>query len=157
MSRSAQTAVEMLVLVGVIIAGIVIVVPAYLDNNSKVSLTSAVRDAADFAANYVSLGVEGKDYPDLNDAIRALNYQPDGIRFIGLNVKEEGNVTIVTLKFECLVECDEARVGSDLGQSIKSYLAHNNGEFSIRNGTLIFNNQEIWFNVTVNSVWVVVR
>jgi len=157
MSRSAQTAVEALVLVGVIIAGIVVVVPAYLDNNSKISLTSAVRDAADFAANYVSLGVEKEDYADLNDAIRALNYQAGGIRFLGLEVKGSENVTIVTLKFECLVECDEARVGRDLGQFIKSYLANNNGEFSIRNGTLIFNNQEIWFNVTVNSVWVVVR
>ncbi len=161
-TRKGQTAVEMLFILGVILAGIVLVVPVYIHQNSNSVMLTAVRDAASQAVAYINMGVLSNDssYAPLREVINNYTgYSNAGFRFVGLRILEENSTSIVVaVKFAHDLPPNSTRDGKiavAIGDFIKGYLEGVSG-FSQRGGQVYSNNRLLEFNVTVCGTWVVV-
>lgn len=78
-SRSkGQTALEMLLLLGVILTGLVVVISSSLPTQEGVTLSFEVRNAASDACTYLQMAVVVNDsiYAPLNNIIKSFNYTP---------------------------------------------------------------------------------
>ena len=158
----AQTAVEMLFILGVVLAGVVVIVPVYLQQNSDSTMVAAIRDAASQAAAYINTGVITNDskYAPLNVVISSYTgYSNPGLRFVGIRIQSENSTTVVVdLKFDHTLSPNSTRDGKialAIGDFIKGYLKGISG-FKPRGGHLYVRNRLLEFNVTVCETWVVV-
>lgn len=161
-TRKGQTAVEMLFILGVILAGIVVVVPVYTHQSSDSVMLTTVRDAASQAAAYINMGVLSNDsaYIPLNEVINNYTgYSNAGFRFVGLRVLEENSTSIVVaVKFAhdlSLNPTQNGKIAVAIGEFIKGYLRGVSG-FSQRGGQIYADNRLLKFNVTVCETWVVI-
>ncbi len=161
-TRKGQTAVEMLFILGVVLAGIVVVVPVYTQQSSDSVVLSAVRDAASQATAYINMGVLSNDsaYAPLNEVINNYTgYSNAGFRFLGVGVLSENSTAIVlSVKFEHSLPSNSTQDGKmalAVGNFIKGYLGGISG-FNLRNGHLYADNRLLKFNVTVGETWEVV-
>ncbi|WP_297504093.1 hypothetical protein [Thermococcus sp.] len=160
--RKGQTAVEMLFILGVILAGIVVVVPVYTQQSSDSVTLTAIRDASSQAAAYINMGVVSSDtsYAPLNEVINNYTgYSNVGFRFVGLEVLSENSTSlVVAVKFEHDLPPNSTRDGKialAIGEFLKGYLGGIHG-FTLRNGHLYTDNRLLKFNVTVGETWEVV-
>ncbi len=62
--RKAQTSLELLLILSIILFGVAVVIPNYLSSNISTSIISLIRSSADIACDYLNMGVVVKDTND---------------------------------------------------------------------------------------------
>ncbi|QDA30675.1 hypothetical protein FH039_02280 [Thermococcus indicus] len=167
MSRSerrlkAQTSLEVLFILAIILGGVVFTMRIYIKQNSDTLLIAGVRDASSRAAAYISTGVEvdGSVYAPLNEVMENYTgFKPVSFRFAGLKtqLETEGKVVLL-IKFEhdlYLSEGENEKIAGAIGEFMVDYLDLSR-DFTLRDGKLYQGGREVEFNVTVNGDWVVV-
>jgi hypothetical protein len=153
----------MLFILGLILTGIVIIVPIYTQESSETMMIAAVRDAAAQAATYIDTGVVSDDpvYGNLTKIIEDYtNYQSIGFRFIGVKTQSQNETTVkIIVKFEHSMAGNSTRdkaIAGYIGNFLKDYLSGVRG-FAMRDGHLYQNGKQVVFNITVGGTWEVVR
>ena len=161
-ARRAQTSLEMLFILGIILAGIVVIIPIYTQESSDPVMLAAIRDAAAQAAAYIDTGVVSDDplYGNLTEVIeKYTDYQSVGFRFVGIKTQSENGTSVkILVKFEHDLAENSTRdkaVAGYIGGFLKNYLSGVRG-FSMRGGSLYQNGRLVVFNVTVSETWEVV-
>ena len=160
--RKGQTAIEMLFIVGIILTGIVVIVPLYVHESGDSVMITVVRDAAAQAAVYIETGVvtNKPGYEKLNEIIQNYTeYRSVEFRFVGLGVTSESdrNITIAVKFIHGLSQntSRDSRIARDIGEFFKEYLKDVKG-FQLEEGHLYYRGRLIEFNVTVGRTWEVV-
>jgi uncharacterized protein (UPF0333 family) len=99
--KRAQTALEVLFIAAVIVAGAALIVSPYLDQNTDAMVVAQVRSAADDACAYLNAGVVIQDskHAPLNPLITNANYSSIGCMMRGIGVTSS-NETDITIKVE---------------------------------------------------------
>ncbi|NJF25539.1 hypothetical protein [Thermococcus sp. Bubb.Bath] len=100
-AKRAQTALEVLFIAAVIVAGAALIVPPYLDQNTDAMVVAQVRSVADDACAYLNTGVVIQDskHAALNPLITNANYSSIGCMVRGVGITSS-NDTSVTVKVE---------------------------------------------------------
>lgn len=161
-SRRGQTALESLFIFALILTGVVLVVPAYLHENSSSFLAAAVRDASAQAVGYLNLGVVNRGderYSPLNEVItNCADYRSLNVEFIGLGIVSETD-TNVTVEVRFVRHPGEEGVdgllAEAIGRFLQRYLEGVSGFKLVReNGTthLYYRGRLVEFVVYVNGV-----
>ncbi|KUH34049.1 hypothetical protein APY94_03495 [Thermococcus celericrescens] len=161
-SRKGQTSVEMLFIVGIILAGVVVIIPLYTQESGDSVMLAAVRDAAAQAAVYIETGVisDKPEYEALNDIIKNYTeYGSVGFRFAGLGVTSESDEKVtITVKFTHDLSSNSSRdskIAKGIGRFFREYLKDVRG-FRLDGGHLYYAGRLVEFNVTVGETWEVV-
>jgi len=161
-TRKGQTAVEMLFIVGIILAGVVVIIPLYTQESGDSVMLAAVRDAAAQAAAYIETGVvsDKQEYGKLNEIIQDYTeYGSVGFRFAGLGVTSESDEKVtITVKFIHDLSPNPSRdskIAKNVGEFFKEYLKDVRG-FRLENNHLYYAGKLVEFNVTVGETWEVV-
>ncbi|NJD98960.1 hypothetical protein E3E26_04045 [Thermococcus sp. LS1] len=149
--RRAQTAIETLFIVAIILTGILIIVPPYLNENRDTSLVVYVRNSASSACAYINTGVMINEagYAPLNEIIKADNYtyhtfQLTSISMNELDSKIQVNI-IITYSGSAV---PEATLEANIKQYIVNDLASNTN-VQLSGGKLYFGGEEVEINVDV--------
>ncbi|ASJ11639.1 hypothetical protein [Thermococcus thioreducens] len=152
--RKAQTAIEVLFITAIILAGILLVVPTYLDENTASSIISYIRGSASDACAYLNTGVIINEsiYTPLNAIINASNYtyrafQLAGVRTAEINGTIQVNVTITYTG----AGLPESTVEANIKQYIEDDLISKTNVVK-QNGKLYLGGREIEINVDVVRV-----
>ena len=152
----------MLFILGIILAGIVVIIPIYNQESSDSVMLAAIRDAAAQAAAYIDTGVVSDDplYGNLTEVIENYtNYRSVGFRFVGIKTQSENETSVkILVKFEHDMAKNSTRdraVADHIGEFLKNYLSSVRG-FSMMGGSLYQNGRLVVFNVTVGETWEVV-
>ena len=160
--KRGQTAVETLFIFGLILIGVLVIVPIYAKQGSDSVLLYAVRDASSQAASYLNMGVTSSNpkYVSLNPIVeRYTNYSNAGFRFVGVRVQLENDTTLVLkLKFEHSLPNNstlDSSIARAIGIFLKEYLKDVKG-LSYKNGHIYSRDRMVVFNVTVGETWEVV-
>ena len=97
--RRAQTAVEAMFIIAVILTGVALIVPSYLRSSTVSTMDVYVRDAASSACDYLNEGVFVIDsmHQPLNVVLTYTNGSYAFFSFKGINVVENGGEVGVTV------------------------------------------------------------
>lgn len=149
--RKAQTAIEVLFIVAIILAGILIIVPPYLNENRNTSLVAYVRNSASSACAYLNTGVviNEADYAPLNTIIKASNYTYYSFQLASVNMDELDNKIQVNI---VITYSGSAIPETTLEDNIKQYIAKDlasKTNVQMMDGKLYFGGKEIEINVDV--------
>ncbi|NJE85581.1 hypothetical protein E3E23_07055 [Thermococcus sp. CX2] len=149
--RKAQTAIESLFIIAIILTGILIIVPPYLNENRDISLVVYVRNSASNACAYLNTGVvtNETEYTPLNAIITANNYTYYSFQLASLTMKEladriQVNVTILYAGGTF----PETSIETNIEQYIVNDLASKTN-VQMRDGKLYFGGKEVEINVDV--------
>ena len=148
LGRRGQTALELMFIFAIIMAGLVVVVNAYVPASSTVSLTYYVRGAASDACSFLATGtvVNETRYSALNTIIISANYSSVGCRVLGVSVEKSTSQWNVTIKMDVAVPLS----GSVFKVAVRDYLvnslSHVNG-FSLRGGEIYYKNVPVRINI----------
>jgi len=149
--RRAQTAIEALFIIAIILAGVLIIVPPYLNENRDISLVVYARNSASNACAYLNTGVVINEagYAPLNVIIKADNYtyhtfQLTSISMNELDSKIQVNI-IITYSGSAV---PEATLEANIKQYIVNDLASNTN-VRLSGGKLYFGGKEVEINVDV--------
>jgi len=112
-------------LFALILIGITLITPAYLQENSKSFLVAAVKDASAQASSYVNLGVVNLDddrYSPLNDIIvNYTRYRTLDLKFIDGGILSE-NTTRITVAVKFVETPSNRSVDGPLAEAIGRFL-----------------------------------
>ncbi|ASJ15421.1 hypothetical protein [Thermococcus radiotolerans] len=149
--RRAQSAIEVLFILAIILAGVLVVTPSYLNENTAMSAVSYVRTSASDACAYLNTGVVSNEsiYSPLNAIITASNYtyrafQLAGVRSADVNGKMQINITITYAG----AGLPEATIEANIKQYIEDDLVSKTNVVR-ENGKLYLRGREIEINVDV--------
>lgn len=145
-----------------ILTGIVLIVPTYLQENSGSLLLVAIKDASTQATSYLNLGVVNwgdKRYSPLNNVIINCSYRSLDMRFIGLEVLSETSTNVtVEVKFvrpPANRSVDEVLAGV-IGRFLQTYLGGVSGFTLIQENDTVYHlyyrGKLVEFVVYVNGV-----
>lgn len=97
--RRAQTALETLFILGIILTGIFLIVPPYLDSSEETSIVVQVRNAASDACAYLNTGVKVEDWlhEPLNEILEASIYSSSNFVLEGISTTQSGNIITVNV------------------------------------------------------------
>lgn len=97
--RRAQTSLEVLFILAVILTGVVVIVKPYMDSGGDIITDIHVKDAAEDACAYLNNGVLVNDslHEPLNPIVVLSNYSSRGFRLRGLTTTRNGNVINVSV------------------------------------------------------------
>lgn len=100
--RRGQTALEALFILGIILTGVVLIVPPYLDSSEETSIVVQVRNAASDACAYLNTGVKMDDWlhEPLNEILEASNYSSSNFVLEGISTSQSGNVVTVRVRIK---------------------------------------------------------
>jgi len=156
-NHKGQVAIEMLFVLAVILTGIVLVVPVYLQGSGDSLMLVAVRDASAHAAAYIETGVviDSPVYRGLNIIIANYTaYRSVGFKFVGVTIQSEDDVGVrVLVKFSHDLGENSTRdeaIAENIGKFLKAYLSDVNG-FMLDGEHLYYRNKLVVFNVTVGE------
>lgn len=101
-SGRGQTAIEMMLIFGIMLAGLVVVLSSVSSTSSGTTLAYAARTSGSYACSYLQNGVVVNDtvYDPLNRLIEDNNYSPVQCRLLSVRVVESTSGYEVTLTFE---------------------------------------------------------
>jgi len=165
--RRAQTAVEMLFIFGVMLAGIILLIPPYSQESSETVFAAAVRDGVSQATSFLNMGVvrwdSGEDvraYDKLSWIINngsLLNYRSAEIRLTSMSIDYGKDRIIVKLTF--VRSSEDAKLDGilarNIGKFLQLYLSKIRGaelvEVSKNTYRLYYLGKRVIFDVTVNG------
>ncbi|CAD5243408.1 conserved protein of unknown function [Thermococcus camini] len=150
--RRGQTSVEVLFIIGIILTGIVIITPSYLDENRSASLVTYVRNSATSACAYLNSGAITNDnqYRVLNRIITASNYTSKSFRVVSVKSSESGDTITINVRIEYSGKIDLKNGG--IAWRIKTFItrdlvAHSDAKLS--GGTLYYGDKKVVIKVKV--------
>lgn len=148
LSRRGQTAIETLFIVAIVMAGIALAVPTYLNENRTVSIAAYVRASASHAADYINMGVAYNEspYTILNPLLSNISGNPH-LGLVNMTVSDNGTVVNITLTF-----VSSATLPSNAPDLVESFIVEDvarNTNAGKRGSNLIYSNREIVVNVRV--------
>lgn len=156
-ARRGQTAIEMLFILGIILTGIVVIVPLYTQESGESLLVAAVRDAASQAAVYIEAGVisDTPGYEDLNDIIQGYTeYRSVGFRLVGVSLVSESSERVtIAVKFTHNFSPEPSRdsgIARKIGEFLKNHLKDVNG-FYLKDGHLYYGGRLVEFKIAVGE------
>ena len=155
--RRGQTAVEMMLVTMIVLTGIIVAAPLYVDNSFDSTLLYAVRNAASQASAYVSTGVVVNDskYSPLNELIRDYTgYRSVILKFVGVKMLSKNDTDAsVLVRFEYALPLDstsESVFEAKLGEFMALYL-NGTSEFRLSDGNLYYKGKRVDLSVEVVS------
>ncbi len=97
--RRAQTSIEVLFILAIILTGVVVVVKPYLTSSGSMVTDVYVKNAAEDACGYLNNGVLVNDnlHEPLNGILSASNYSYRGFKFRGLTTTQNGSIVNVSV------------------------------------------------------------
>ena len=139
----------MLFILGVILAGLVVVVSSVPSASQDTILVYVMRNAASDACSYLSNGVLINDtlHEPLNDLVVKANYSPIQCRLLSVNVRRSGAGYNVTLTFSYSGLLSSVFT-SDVGKFVRLKASKYSG-FSVSNGTLLFDGSPVQIKVVI--------
>ncbi|ASJ16875.1 hypothetical protein A3L04_07205 [Thermococcus chitonophagus] len=155
--RRAQTSVEGLLLMSIIVLSVIIISLPYLRDSGEVLSLVQIRNSANFAASYLTNGVivDKETYAPLNVIIE--NYTGSlGVKFsfLGLKVTTENSSEIeVLVKFSHnlnLTETTNSKIASLIGEFIKQSLI-SLSTVRTENGSIYIGGRLLVLNITVEN------
>jgi hypothetical protein len=140
-----------LFITAVLLTGILLVVPPYLNENRTTSVVVYVRNSASNACAYLNTGVvvNGSEYTPLNTIIEADNYTYGGFQVAGISSTESaGGITVnVRIAYTSSGLPKESLQGN-ITAFIKNDLVSKTN-IKVNNGKLYLNGKELEINVSV--------
>lgn len=136
----AQTALEMMLIAGIILVSIALVVPSYFEENTLTSVVAYVRASASRACDYLNLGVFSNDprYSPLNPILETLNGLNPNLRVLKLETSQTNNtITVVVVLTTPYSTIDNETLAS----AVRSFIMHDlnmTTNLTLSNGTLFY-------------------
>jgi|GEM_PF-1768088 len=150
--RRAQTALEVMFILAIILTAVAIVVPVYSRSSSMGTMDVYLRDAASSACDYLNEGVMINDtlHEPLNGVLVITNYSYGFFSLEGIRVDEYGSDVDVTVNISSKISLSDAQrtfVESQIKEYMLRYIA---GHSNIRRegDYLYFGGKR--FSITVN-------
>ncbi|MFA4639801.1 hypothetical protein [Pyrococcus kukulkanii] len=162
-SRRAQTAIEGLLLMSIVVLSSVIVILPYLENSREATILLRLKDSASFSASYITNGVViGEEkFDPLNSVIK--NYTgSSGVKFsfLGLKiVRENSSEIVVLLKFSHnlnLTKDKNSKIAKLIGEFVEDSLK-DLSIISTYNGKMYSGEKHLILNITVEDGWSVIK
>lgn len=150
LSRRGQTAIESLFIIAIVMAGIAVVVPAYLNENRTSSVAAYVRASASHAADYINMGVTSNQSPYtlLNPLVANISGNPH-LRFANMTVDDNGTTITVNLTFVSTMNLPSSAPTLIRSFIVEDVALRTNAEKS--GSKLLYSNREIVLNVVVRT------
>ena len=149
--RKAQTSLEALIIMGIIMFGAVVIVPNYISINTGASILSMVRSSAGIACSYLNMGVAvrggGYNYSSLNallDSGVKYNLRLKSVRYSEIN----GTIYIAVNITSFGAISDVNAVETGILNFIRAYLVKHSSA-RIVNGDVVYNGEGIIITVEV--------
>jgi len=136
----AQTAPEMMFIAGIIIVGIMLVVPTYLEESRDISIVAYVRASASRACDYLNMGVLSNDsrYSVLNPVLERLNGLSPNLRVLKLETSQFNNTITITV----VLTTPYSNIDNEtLASAIENFILHDlntTTNLVLSNGTLVY-------------------
>ena len=148
-SGRGQTAIEMLLILGIMLAGLAVVIASVPSSSSDTTLVYAMRNVGADVCSYLQTGVVVNDtlHAPLNDLIARSNYSSVPCRFLGVSFVKSTSGYNVTLTFDYSGPLGTA-FASDVGQFVVLKASQYDG-FGLSNGTLLFHGSPVRVEVVV--------
>ncbi len=149
--RRAQTSIEALFITAILLTGILIVIPPYLNENRMTSAVVYVRNSASNACAYLNTGVvvNGSEYTPLNRIIEADNYTYGGFQVSGISSIESADRITVNVRIVYTgSELPWRSIQGNITAFIKNDLVSSTN-VNVDNGKLYLNGKELEINVSV--------
>ncbi|WP_456453738.1 hypothetical protein [Thermococcus sp.] len=149
--RKAQTSLEALIIMGIIMFGAVVIVPNYISINTGASILSLVRSSAGIACSYLNMGVAvsggGYNYSSLNALLGSgvkYNLYLNDVRYSEVN----GTIylTVNITNFGAISNVNAVEAG--ILNFIRAYLVTHSSA-RIVNGDIVYNGRKVIIGVEV--------
>ncbi|NJE30388.1 hypothetical protein E3E38_04890 [Thermococcus sp. 18S1] len=153
--RKGQVAVEVLFITAIILTGILIIVPAYLDENREISTVTYVKTSASHACTYLNAGVivNTKDgiYDPLNSIITASDYTYTAFRVTSITTSKAGNTMTVkvTISYSGMVAMEPEQIETNILRFIVNDISRNTDAQKVTDQTLNINGETVIIEVNV--------
>jgi len=148
-SGRGQTAIEMMLIFGIMLAGLVVVLSSVPSTTGETTLAYAIRNAGSDACSYLGNGVLINDtlHAPLNDILKRANLSPVPCSLSGIRLVKSDSGYNVTVTFDYSGPLADA-FASDVRDFIVLKASEYEG-FGVSNGTLVFRGLPVRVEVVV--------
>ncbi len=150
--RKGQIAIEVLFITAIILTGIAIIVPPYLNENSATSVLVYVKSSASDACSYINSGVtvEREPYTLLNLVVKKSNYTSPDFNVLSVTENENGNkITVnVEIGYSGKVDLNNDSIARALKEFIVNDLVTHT-DVNLKGNTMYYNDKLLSINIHV--------
>ncbi|WP_456444172.1 hypothetical protein [Thermococcus sp.] len=153
--RKGQIAIEALFIMAIILTGIAIIVPPYLNENSATSVLVYVKSSASNACSYINSGVvvERRPYTILNPVIEKSNYTSPGFKVLSVTEQEDGNE--ITISVEIGYSGEVGLTNDSIAMVLKEFVVNDlvtHTDVNLNGNALYYNDKRLSINIRVVRV-----
>lgn len=150
--RKGQVAIEVLFITAIILTGIVILVPSYLDENRSATLLAYVKSSTSSACSYLNSGVtvNNQPYSLLNAVIEKSNYTSRNFMVSSISSSESGDtITInIQIRYSGKIDLDNDNIAKAIHDFlVRDLLDHTDAKMEGK--TLYYDGKKVSINVNV--------
>ncbi len=141
----------MLFITAVLLTGVLLILPPYINENRTTAVVVYVRDSASNACAYLNTGVimNGSEYQPLDNIIKANNYTYGGFQVTRIDSTETADRIVVNVTITYLLSgLPKASLEGNITKFIEDDLVSKTNVRKGENGKLYLSGKEVEINVT---------